>query len=307
MSKFKTVLIGLGNIGMEYDFQKSDEFIQTHAKALSLHPKFDFLGAVDPKDDKRERFQEKFSLPAWKSLTEAPAAEIYVIASATGSHLSLIQEVCSRGPKLVLCEKPLAKSYSDCQKILEITRNAKTELVVNYIRRYEPGAITLKKMIADGKFGKIIKGSGYYSKGLKNNGSHLIDLLSFLLGTPSSGKTIRKLRNLEENDFESDIQISWDQTEFSLLAVPEENFSLFEFNLVGTRGQIIYRNGGHEIQYRIAENNSAPNSFTNIPTNLFRYQWHVVEAVAEHLAQKRPLPATAEDAANTIKLIESLG
>ena len=41
---FRTVLVGLGNIGLKYDINKSKEdFIQTHARAFSLNPGFDLL------------------------------------------------------------------------------------------------------------------------------------------------------------------------------------------------------------------------------------------------------------------------
>jgi len=51
---FYALLIGLGNIGMIYDkSQDKDGTIQSHAKAINLHPKFNLVGGIDIKEKSR--------------------------------------------------------------------------------------------------------------------------------------------------------------------------------------------------------------------------------------------------------------
>ncbi len=43
---------------------------------------------------------------------------------------------------------------------------AGTLIVVNYIRRFEPGVLELKRRIASGELGAFYKGVQWYSKGI---------------------------------------------------------------------------------------------------------------------------------------------
>ena len=57
--KLNTLLIGLGNIGMIYDkSQDNNDFIQTHAKAINLHPNFNLIGGIDISDKNRRIFEK---------------------------------------------------------------------------------------------------------------------------------------------------------------------------------------------------------------------------------------------------------
>ena len=51
---FNTLLIGLGNIGLLYDFQSKN--IQTHSKAITLNKNFKLVGAIEPKEARRVIF-----------------------------------------------------------------------------------------------------------------------------------------------------------------------------------------------------------------------------------------------------------
>ena len=61
MNKEKCLVIGLGQIGMGYDITHNDnQLVLTHCRALSMHPMFEILGAVDPSMDKRSVFEEHY-------------------------------------------------------------------------------------------------------------------------------------------------------------------------------------------------------------------------------------------------------
>ena len=52
------LLIGLGQIGMGYDLLLDDQFILTHAKAISLHKDFNLVAAVDTSNELRKKFTQ---------------------------------------------------------------------------------------------------------------------------------------------------------------------------------------------------------------------------------------------------------
>ena len=55
---YSALIVGLGQIGMGYDLSLApDQFVYSHARALSLNPEFKLVGGVDPDRAKRRDFQ----------------------------------------------------------------------------------------------------------------------------------------------------------------------------------------------------------------------------------------------------------
>jgi hypothetical protein len=57
MKKLNALLVGLGNIGLNYDYYSKD--ISTHAKSLYLSNKVKIYAAVDKNAYQRKKFQQK--------------------------------------------------------------------------------------------------------------------------------------------------------------------------------------------------------------------------------------------------------
>jgi hypothetical protein len=94
---------------------------------------------------------------------------------------------------------------------MQVWEKAECVLAVNYMRRFEPGAASLKKRIESGEFGSIFKGVAWYSKGIMNNGSHFIDLLRFWLGEVTGVDVIRPGRLWNGTDPEPDVCLHFNQ------------------------------------------------------------------------------------------------
>ena len=67
----KCLLLGLGNIGLLYDLTLDENFILTHAKAISVHSNFELVGAIDPDINKCQLFSRHYDLPSFQSIREA--------------------------------------------------------------------------------------------------------------------------------------------------------------------------------------------------------------------------------------------
>jgi hypothetical protein len=66
--KIKTLVVGLGNIGMMYNFKKKKSF-SNHCSAVTNNLNFDLIGAVETKSFKRNLFKKKFKLPCFANLS----------------------------------------------------------------------------------------------------------------------------------------------------------------------------------------------------------------------------------------------
>ncbi len=136
------LIIGLGQIGMGYDYALDTHYVYTHARAFSMHDGFDLLGAVETDAGKRKLFEYRYKRPSYETVEEALSVEqpdVIIIAVPTSEHFVSIKNILSNSrPKVILCEKPLAYSLEEAEQLLNLCESNSVELYVNYIRRSDP-------------------------------------------------------------------------------------------------------------------------------------------------------------------------
>jgi predicted dehydrogenase len=83
-----------------------------------------------------------------------PQVDAVFIATANGTHLEFAERAAAAG-KHVLCEKPMANSVEDCQRMIEACRANRVRLMIAYRKYLEPASLALKKLVAGGKLGRL--------------------------------------------------------------------------------------------------------------------------------------------------------
>ncbi|MFH5925478.1 NAD-dependent epimerase/dehydratase family protein [Roseomonas xinghualingensis] len=130
---------------------------RTHAEALQYIPGVRISSIVDPRIEAAQRLALDWKVPqAYASVDEAldggeiDAASILVPpAFHADAALPFL-----RAGKPVLIEKPMAASSSECNLLLEESCRANAFLGVNQNFLFHPAFRRMKKMIAEGRFGK---------------------------------------------------------------------------------------------------------------------------------------------------------
>lgn len=316
MRCFDAVVVGLGNVGLRYDLEDmGSERVASHANAYSLHPGFRLVAGIDPDETGRVLLEQRYAVPAFPSIASMLAAgirpEVWSIAVPTFQHFTLFEEIIAHQPAGILCEKPLAQHLAEGERMVAAANFNGCVLAVNYMRRFEPGVQALRRLIAEGALGEIYKGTAWYSKGLLNSGSHIIDLLAFLLGDTGAVQVLAVGRQWDGHDPEPDVCLTFGMTRVMLLAAREECFSLIGFELIGTGGTVRYIDGGHRIELRRACNIPKfpgdrilePVSEV-LPSDLKRYQWHAVDALHRHLDKGDRLHSSGESALETLRTVD---
>jgi predicted dehydrogenase len=312
------VIIGLGQIGMGYDFDLTGESaIYTHARAIALHPEFRLAGAVDVSPRERARFEECYGVPAFDQIELALRQlqpNVVVIATPSESHGAILGNVIRAcRPKLILCEKPLANKLDEARGMVELCEMAGIELLVNYIRRTDPGVVEIKRRIDSGDINTPVKVNAWYSKGILNNGSHILNLLELWLGDVSSANIINPGRLWDDGDPEPDIKLKFDFGTVVMRAAWEEDFSHYGIELLSRSGRLRYDRGGEDIKWqgvymdpqfkghRIITDN--PETIAN---GMKIYQWHVYDQISNYLAGAANTICTGQQALKTIETIDSI-
>ena len=234
------LIIGLGNIGFGYDKNQNFKnfFLFSHAKSIKYHKKFNLVGGIDISQKKRAEFKKKYCVPVFKDTKDAfnyIRPDIIIIATTTNTHLKILLEIVQiYKPSTIICEKPMSGNFQDAKKILEICTKNKIKLFVNYFRVSDPISLIIKKMVKNYKENKLIKINAWYSKGLINNGSHLLNLFQFIFGKVVSLDII-KSDITKKKDLNPDIKIEFKKCIVVLRAAWGKNFSILDFDMLSSK------------------------------------------------------------------------
>jgi len=315
MKTFSSVIIGLGAIGQGYDYDhEGSDLILTHAAGFLHHPGYDLIAGVDPSPRQRDRFEKKYSRPCYKdidTLYSDHRPEVISLAVPTHLHFPICKEVLAHSPRAVLCEKPIAANTREAREMVSLAESKSCALLVNYMRRFDPGVIELNKILNDEAIGSLYKINVWYSKGLVNNGSHYLDLLLFLLGEVARVQIIDRGRLWAESDPEPDLLIQIGEIPVYFLALREECYSFGEIIFWGTKGMVRYTERGRVIEIRKAQPDPFFSGYqmlqkekTTVPSELGRALWHVVDGLYRHLTLQTKINSDGKSASETLAVIE---
>jgi predicted dehydrogenase len=314
---FKVLVVGLGQIGMGYDLLLEADFIYSHARAFATHPDFELVGGVDSDADRRAVFEQTYACPAYADIGAAlvaHAVDVATIAVPTSYHHAVLMEILEHArPQAILCEKPLADDSGIAQAMVDACESKGVALYANYIRRSDPGAIEVGRRIACGLIEGPLKGVVWYSKGLRHNGSHFLNLLEYWLGPVRERAVIQSGRLLQDGDAEPDLDITFERGRAVFLAARDEDFSHYTVELVAANGRLRYERGGARIEWQSIAKDERLDGYIRlseppevIPSDMGRYQWNVADQLAAALQGSVAQLCTGTEALTSLSSIASL-
>lgn len=247
----RAVIIGAGNIAAGFDNPNSPEIL-THAHACQCHPAFHLLGFYDKDCRRAKEAAEKWGCYAFETLDDAlREAEIISCCVPDQYHKQVLEEISPYNPKLVIAEKPLAASLEEAEAIRQIY-DGRIPLILNYSRRFLPEFHKLREEI--GEYGRFLKGVGYYGKGILHNGSHMLDLLRFLLGAVECLEVLPTEVQDLPGDVSKDVLLRVQGEAFHMLAIDSRAVTVFELELFFEKARIRILDGGTVIEkYEVKE------------------------------------------------------
>ncbi|MBS4224985.1 Gfo/Idh/MocA family protein [Lederbergia citrea] len=158
----------------------------------------------------------------YQEMLEDEHIDAVIISSFSGLHAQMANAALLASKHVVL-EKPMALSIKESNELIHQAQKQKKELMICHQLRFMPIMQRIKKIIDDGKLGRLLLGvcsirinrsPEYYSLAswrgkwesdggmLINQGIHVIDLLQWFLGDVETvyGETIQYLSQLKETE-----------------------------------------------------------------------------------------------------------
>lgn len=318
MHKEKCLVVGLGKIGMGFDFDMdTTRFVLTHCAAIKRHDDFILSAGVDPNKACRDNFEKKYLSPAYCNIDDALKSTnptVGVICNPTDDHYSVLAKLVeSPNLKLILCEKPLSYDYDEAREMCDICARKGISLYVNYMRRADPNVIEIKRRIDCGDIAAPIKATAWYSKGILNNGSHLINLVSYWLGEYISHTILESERSWNGADPEPDIFLRFEKGNLALMSTWEEFYTHLTVELITPSGRLYYSNGGEKITFSEVEKDNLFDGYDvlvdkpEIFENFFlKYQNYVYDELSNAINNRKTYLSTGSDGLKTLGILRGI-
>ena len=305
------LIVGCGNIAGGYDEADSPE-IRSHAKAYRRHGGFTLAACVDPDRDKAAAFAKRWGVARhYASLDEIEerAFDVVSLCSPAELHADQLQALLDWPVRLVFCEKPLTLDIGQSRRLVAAYEQAGKTLAVNYQRRWE----TCVRQLRGEDWGRLLVANGTYTKGVQANGSHMIDLMSALLGPlTAESVTDRVVDYLPDDPTLGAVLRAADGAPVKLSVGDRRCFTIFELDLLFEQGRVTFGESGYQwcrrrviddpryAGYRILE----PVRWE--PTALDRALSEAVGNIAEFLSSGKSLLSTGRTALATQEIVARL-
>ena len=313
---FSTIIIGLGDIGLNYDLKlDKNKYIYTHSRAVDLHSGFELKGGVDISVDARREFSKNYRIDTFKSIKEALIKikpEVIIVSTYSNSHLQVIQEIYKYfKPLAILCEKPMGDSLKSGKEIVKICKKMGSKLYVNYARCCMPGNIEIKSRIKNKLIKTPAKCVVWYTKGLEHNGAHFINLMEDWFGRCLKVKVIKKSSNKDGVDYEPTILLKFENCEVIFIAAWEEYFSHYTIELISKSGRLYWNKNSLVWNETVKDNlndkyRRLSSKEEEIYIGIDKYQLHVLDQLYFALQGDESFICNGEQALETLNIIDRI-
>ncbi len=124
-----------------------------HSKKAKL------IAVVSGDEDKAKRLAAKFGATDYYTYDDYdlclshPEVQAVFIATPNGTHAEYTVRAAAAG-KHVLCEKPMATTVDECQRMIKACRASDVRLMIAYCKYFEPASVALKKLVTSGRLGR---------------------------------------------------------------------------------------------------------------------------------------------------------
>jgi len=113
----------------------------------------------------------------------AVGPDAVVVSTTAPSHCEFVCAAAAAGVRFILCEKPMAASLEECDRMIAACRAAGTRLAINHQMRFMEQYTSIKAMVDTPEFGglrsMVVSASNF---GLAMNASHYFEAFRYLAG-----------------------------------------------------------------------------------------------------------------------------
>ena len=198
METYRVGIIGCGRIASKMEDQ-SDEHPISIAGAFDALPNTEIVAACNRGSEGLSTFGEKWGVDNlyhdYQKMLNKEDLDIICVATHPPLHPAMVVAAAESGAKGVFCEKPMALSLGDCDRMIKACEENRTKLLINCSRRWSGEYQAAKDLLDSGKLGPLLHVIGH-CQGCKpspewvadtegpllHDSVHTFDILRFFVG-----------------------------------------------------------------------------------------------------------------------------
>lgn len=332
MEKIRAGLVGYGLSGQAF-----------HAPFLYSSSQIDLVKVVERHSkNAEERYPDIETVRSLDELLTDESIELVVITTPNEQHFPMIKQVLEAGKHAVV-EKPFTVHSEEAFELASLARKKSLVLSVYQNRRWDGDFLTIQELIRSGAIGDVVSYEAHFDRYrnfakanwreedrpgsgiLYDLGSHLIDQAVILFGMPKGiTAEVKNERKVTNTDDAFDIRLHYDQLTATLKASMLVKEQGPHFQIHGTKGSFIkhgmdpqenaLRSGALPTDQGFGEESEANWGLLNSEAGQLHFRGKIqtlkgsyesyYENVCEAIKGKKEPAVTAEQAGQTIKLIE---
>ncbi len=185
MAQYRVGVIGAGGIGIQ------------HAAGISGLAHAEVVACCDVRPEVSKAFQERWqdeypdvrAYTDYREMLEREDLNLVTVATSDDRHADMVVDAAEAGAKGIFCEKPLATTLEDADRMIEAVDRCGTVLSVDHTRRWTSVWRGAKRFIDGGGIGEVqyvISTLGGPRAMLFRNGTHLIDVICYYAASEPS-------------------------------------------------------------------------------------------------------------------------
>jgi predicted dehydrogenase len=195
MTIYRAGIIGLRGIGASRPKPAhytclGSERPHSHAAAYAAVPQIQVVAVCDLVPDLLENFAQTWDgtwphverYTDYHEMLERERLDILSVATSDHTHAQIVVDACEAGVKAIYCEKPLATTLADADRMIAAIEHHRVVASVNHWTRWTPETLLARETLRQGTIGQLKRivqtGCGPRAM-LFRNGTYAMDYLSF--------------------------------------------------------------------------------------------------------------------------------
>ena len=193
--RYKAVIIGLTGIGASRPAEPTQlplygAMPRSHAAAYHRHPQTDVVAVCDIRqaalDDFRREWRDVWpdvrTYTDYREMLEREQPDLVSVVTPDHLHADITVEAASGSARAILCEKPIATTLADADRMIDAAERNGVLLSIEHTRRWSPLFHRAREIIRSGELGPLrgIVCNMYSPRSmLFRNGTHMVDMIGF--------------------------------------------------------------------------------------------------------------------------------
>ena len=195
MLTYRAAIVGLTGIGARRPQEPTGLPLygavpRSHAAAYYRHPQTEVVGVCDIRQEALDDFKHNWDdiwpdmryYTDYREMLDREKPDLVSVATSDHLHADITVDAANGGARAILCEKPIATTLADVDRMIAATETNSVLLSIEHTRRWRTKYHAARELIRTGELGPLrtITANMFSNRSmLFRNGTHVVDMICF--------------------------------------------------------------------------------------------------------------------------------